>query len=144
MQGIRRAVCAAVVLTLLFGAGAAEARTLTIDETVDLHLVRKSGSTLYESGTARGTLPGNVSAVFQISVTRVTGTVTIYPRGGSLTINVTGTPRSTGLRARFGGTMRVVRGSGRYRGASGSGTFSGVVNRRTWDVDVDANARLSY
>lgn len=144
MQGTRWTACAVVVLALLIGASAAEARTLTIKETVKLHLVRKSGSTLYESGSASGTLPGNVSAVFQTSLTKVTGTVTIYPRGGSLTVSVTGTPRSAGVRARFGGTMRVVRGSGRYRGASGSGTFDGVVNRRTWAVDVDATARLTY
>ncbi|MDO8185547.1 autotransporter [Conexibacter sp. JD483] len=144
MRGVRLTACAAVVLALLWSAGVATARTVNIDEAVKLHLVRKSGNTLYEAGSATGTLPGNVSAVFQISVTSVSGTVTIYPRGGSLTISVAGTPRSAGMRARFGGTMRVVRGSGKFRGASGSGTFSGVVNRRTWDVKVDADARLTY
>lgn len=144
MQGIRLTVCAGLVLALLWGAGAAQARTIDVDEVVKLHLVRKSGNTLYESGSASGTLPGNVSAVFQTSISKVTGTVTIYPRGGSLTISVSGTPRTTSARARFGGTMRVVRGSGKFRGASGSGTFDGVVNRRTWDVRVDASARLTY
>ncbi len=144
MQGIRLTICAGLVLALLWGAAAAEARTINIDEAVKLHLVRKSGNTLYESGSATGTLPGNVSAVFQTSISKVTGTVTIYPRGGSITISVNGTPRTTGIRSRFTGTMRVTKGSGTFRGASGSGTFDGVVNRRTWAVDVDARARLTY
>ncbi len=103
-----------------------------------------SGSTLYESGTATGPLPGNVSARFVTSATRVTGTVTIYARGGSITATVSGTLRSIGVNARFGGSMRVVKGTGKYRNASGSGQFDGVVNRRSWAVSVNATARLSY
>lgn len=120
------------------------ARTINITEHVDLHLVRKSGNTLYQSGTATGTLPGNVSAIFKVEIARVSGTVTIYPRGGSLTISVNGTPRSAGSRPRFAGSMKVLRGTGRYKHASGSGTFSGSVSRRTWAARVDANARLTY
>lgn len=144
MQGKRRSVWAVVALAMLVITPAAEARTINLREAVSLHLVRKSGNTLYESGTATGTLPGNVSARFETSLTKVTGTVTIYPRGGSITIDVSGTPRSAGIKPRLTGSMRVVRGSGTFRGASGSGSFSGVVNRRTWAVSVNATARLTY
>jgi hypothetical protein len=146
-SGRRRSWIAAAVIALLLAfvvPTVAQARTINIREAVRLHLVRKSGNTLYESGTATGTLPGNVSARFEVSLTRVTGTVTIYPRGGSLTISVSGRPRSSGVNARFGGSMRVVRGTGKYRGASGSGQFEGVVNRRSWAAAVNATARLTY
>lgn len=120
-------------------------RTLSITEYANLHLVRKSGSTLYERGTASGTLPGNVSARFQVSVTKVTGSVTIYPRGGgSLTINVVGYPQSAGTVARFKGSMAVRSGTGRYRNAVGNGSFEGTVNRRSWAANVTAKARLTY
>lgn len=121
------------------------ARTINVTETVSLRLVRKSGSTLYERGTARGTLSGAVTARFETSLTKVTGRVTIRPRGGgSFTIKVNGHPTSAGTNARFEGTMKIVGGTGRYADASGSGRFSGIVNRRSWDVVVQANGRLSY
>jgi hypothetical protein len=130
------------------GAGAPTAqaaKTINVTENADLHLVRRSGSTLYEEGTATGTLPGRVTARFKVTLTEVSGQVTIYPRGGgSLTINVVGYPRSTGVRARFAGSMAVRKGTGRFANAVGSGTFDGVVNRRTWDADVTAKARLTY
>jgi hypothetical protein len=120
-------------------------KTLQITENATLHLVRKDGATLYEKGTATGTLPGAVNARFETSLTKVTGTVTINVNGGgSLTIVVAGAPRSAGTVARFGGNMAVRRGTGRFRDAVGSGTFEGTVNRRTWAVTVTAKARLRY
>jgi hypothetical protein len=143
---------ALVTIGLGVGAGSASAvptahaaRSMNLSESASLHLVRKSGSVLYESGTATGTLSGRVTARFVTSITKVTGSVTIYPRGGgSLTINVLGFPRSAGIVARFTGTMAVRRGTGRYARALGSGSFSGTVNRRTWASTVQASARLTY
>lgn len=116
-----------------------------ITGTAYLHLVRKSGNTLYERGTATGTLSGSVSATFVTSVTKVTGTVTFYPRsGGSLTMSAVGYPQSAGTIARFTGSMAVRRGTGRYARAVGSGTFSGTANRRTWAITVHASATITY
>ena len=120
-------------------------RTLNLTEHATLRLVKKRGNTLYERGTVRGTLSGPVTARFNVGIAKVTGTVTIYPRGGgSLTITVVGYPRSAGVNARFAGRAAVLRGTGRYARAVGTGTFSGVVNRRTWAASVTANARLRY
>ncbi len=140
----RRLIAAAVAAAVLAAPSVAHAKTISIREHANPHLARKSGSTLYESGSATGTLPGNVSAIFKVSLTSVSGTVTIYPRGGSLKISISGKARSTGVRARFGGSMRVVSGTGKYRGMSDSGSFEGAVNRRTWAASVDANARPTY
>jgi hypothetical protein len=113
--------------------------------TASLHLVRKSGNTLYERGTATGTYPGTVSGRFVTSVTKVTGTVTFHPySGGSLSLTVVGYPQSAGTVARFAGNLAVSGGTGRFRNALGSGTFTGTANRRSWAISVNANATITY
>jgi len=120
-------------------------RTLNLSGTARLHLVRKSGNVIYERGTATGTLPGTVTARFVTGIARVTGTVTFYPRGGgSLTLSAVGYPRSASVVTSFSGSCAVRSGTGRFRHALGSGSFSGTANRRTWAVTVHARARLTY
>jgi len=147
------AVLAALVLGLWAGgvssaapsAHAAKRKSLRLTDTASLHLVRKSGSTLYEKGTATGTLPGTVSARFVTGVTKVTGTVTFHSSGGgSITMTAVGYPQSTGTIVRFSGNIAVRSGTGRFRNVLGSGTFSGTANRRTWAVTVHASANLTY
>lgn len=118
-----------------------------MNESVDLHLVKKKGAILRESGTASGTLPGKVSARFDTSnAAQVTGTVTFRPNsGGSITATVVGYPQSVGKVAKFSGGMSVKSGTGRYAHASGGGTLSGAVNRKTWHVTVHtSDTKLTY
>lgn len=123
----------------------AAAKTINVTENASLHLTRRNGSTLYERGTARGTISGPVTAVFNVGITRVTGTVTVFSGRNTLTFTLTGTPTGQrGPRATFKGTMRVVGGTRRYRNASGTATFTGAVNRRTWAATVHANGKLRY
>lgn len=149
MSGNLRVVAITALLALVPSTAAAApsaqtARTVNVSERANLHLVRKSGSTLYQAGTATGTLPGTITSRFKVTITRVTGSLTIRTRGGTLTMSVNGTPRSTGMVAKFGGTMRVTSGTGKFARASGSASFSGAVNRRTWAAIVSATGRLSY
>lgn len=141
------------VLLLCLGVGSASsaapsahaARRLYLRGTAHLHLTHKSGNVLYERGTATGTLPGTVTARLVTGVTKVTGTVTFYPRGGgSLTLSAVGYPQSAATIVHFTGSCAVRSGTGRFRRAVGSGSFSGTANRRTWAVTVHANAHLSY
>lgn len=119
--------------------------SLNLSGTAYLHLTRKSGNVLYERGSATGTLPGSVTARFVTSVTRVTGTVTFYPRGGgSLTLSAVGYPQSAATIVHFTGNCAVRSGTGRFRRALGSGSFSGTANRRTWAITVHAHAHLTY
>lgn len=126
-------------------AEAAKRKTLNLSGTAYLHMTRKNGNVIYEKGTATGTLPGKVTARFVTGVTKVTGTVTFYPySGGSLTLTAVGYPQSTKTVTRFTGNVAVRKGSGRFRNALGSGTFSGTANRKTWAVTVNARARITY
>jgi hypothetical protein len=146
-------VGAAMLALWLGGAGAGAAapqahvaRTLRLDDSARLHLVKKSGPILSERGTATGTLPGSVSARFDTrNSAKVTGSVTFRPRGGgSLTATIVGYPQSLSTVARITGYLAVRSGTGRYARAVGSGTFTGSVNRRTWAISVRARATLRY
>lgn len=149
------AVAALVALALALAAGgvssaepsahAAKRKTLNLSGTAYLHLTRKSGNVIYEKGTATGSLPGVVTARFVTGITKVTGTVTFKPySGGSLTLTAVGYPHSASTVTRFSGDVAVLKGSGRFKRALGSGTFSGTANRKTWAITVRANARITY
>lgn len=139
------ALCAGGVSSAAPSAHAAKRRTLNLSGTITLHLTRKSGNVIYERGTAGGSLPGTVSARFVTGITKVTGTVTFHPySGGSLTLTAVGYPQSTSTITRFNGNVAVLKGSGRFKNALGSGTFTGTANRRTWAVTVHATARITY
>ena len=124
---------------------AAKRKSLTLKDSAALHMTRKNGNVIYEKGTATGTLPGTVTARFVTGVTKVTGTVTLKPYGGgSLTVSCVGYPQSAATITRFTGSLAVRKGTGKYKNALGSGTFSGTANRRTWAVTVHVNARITY
>jgi hypothetical protein len=122
------------------------ARTFTLSETGVLHLVRKHGFTLYEQGTATGTVRGMINAVLKIvSTKRVTAEVTIYAHGGSITGTAAAAYRRQTTFASFSGSMSIVRGSGSYSHASGSGlSFSGTIQRSNDAVTMHLSGRVSY
>jgi hypothetical protein len=127
-------------------ATAAKRSTLRVNTTASLTLTRKSGTILYERGTASGTPSGTVTARFDTArLTRTTGTMTLKPySGGSITVTAVVYPSSVGTVARFTGTFAVSGGSGRYSRVLGSGTLTGTVNRRTWAVSATARGTLTY
>jgi len=147
------AALAALMLALWAGgvssaepsAHTAKRKTLNLTDTAYLHLTRKNGNVIYEKGTATGTLPGTVTARLVTSVTKVTGTVTFHSSGGgSITMKAVGYPQSASTITRFTGSIAVRKGTGRFRNALGSGTFSGTANRKTWAITVYARARITY
>lgn len=141
------AVCVGVAATAVAsGPLAHAARVLHVNDSARLHLTHRSGNTLYESGHASGSLPGSVTAVFNTGhISRVTGSVTFHSRAGSITMSAVGYPRSTGTVVPFSGSIAVRSGTGRYRRAVGSGSFSGTVNRRSWAITIrSAVATVRY
>lgn len=150
--GVRRPALAAVLiaLSLLLAAvshatAAHPARTITISDYGHLHLTSHHGFTLNEQGSASGTIPGTIYIHLNIvSVNHVTAEVNIYPHGGSVTGRASASYRSAGAHATFSGTINILRGSGSYRHASGSGlNFSGTVQRSNDAVTVHVSGRMS-
>lgn len=120
------------------------ARTLNVTDEAHLHVVHTNGELLIEEGPATGALPGTVRVRFRVGA-NVSGTFTIYPRGGgSITGQGLAHLRSTGVYASFGGTTTVSQGTGRYAHVHGHGGFYGTVNRHTNALVVQTTGRLSY
>jgi hypothetical protein len=119
------------------------ARTVPAIEHVTLTLVKKTGTKFQHKGRATGTVAGSVTSQITLTSLSIAGTVTVRAKGGTLQLKVRGTARSGGLRSKFDGTATMAGGTGRYAGARGKGTFTGVVNRRTWAATIDAHGSLT-
>jgi hypothetical protein len=121
------------------------ARTFSLSETGHLHLSSHHGFTLNEKGSASGTISGTIYIHLNVvSTNRVTAEVNIYPSAGSLTGHASASYRPAGGVASFNGTMAIVRGTGRYSHARGSGlSFTGTIQRSNDAVTVHVNGRMS-
>lgn len=120
------------------------ARKVAATEHVALKLVRKTGTNFRHKGSATGTIAGSVTSTITLTSLSIKGTVIVRAKGGTLNLKVRGTARSGGLRAKFDGSATMAGGTGRYAKARGGGTFTGVVNRRTWAATIDAHGSLTY
>ncbi len=145
------AVVAVVLLCVAFGAPASRAATaraagtLSLTDTGHLHRTSHHGFTLNEEGSTSGTISGTIYIHLNIvSTNRVTAEVNIYPSGSSITGDATASYRPSGAVASFSGTMTIERGTGRYKGARGSGlSFTGTVQRSNDAVTVHVSGRMS-
>jgi hypothetical protein len=124
--------------TAVAGANARAARTVSLNETGQLHLTSKHNFTLNEQGTATGTAEGTIYVhLTATSSTRVKAEVDIYPHGGSISGYGTGSFQRSGALARFSGAMSVDRGTGSYANVHGSGlSFSGTIAESRDDAIV--------
>lgn len=124
------------------GAGAQH----SVTEHVDLTLVKKQGTTKFQhkgraTGTVNGTVRSNITLTHSVVLK---GTVTITTSAGKVRMSVDGRARSLGPRPRFNGKATIDGGTGKYAGAKGTGTFHGMVNRRSWHVTLDATGSYHY
>jgi hypothetical protein len=124
---------------------ASSAGTISLHETGHLVLKSHHGFTLNEEGTTSGTISGKIYIhLHVVSTNHVTAEVSIYPNGSSLTGQASASYHPSGSNATFSGTMSVVRGTGRYSGAHGSGlSFSGSIKRSNDAVTVSVSGRIS-
>lgn len=144
------AICAATLMATPNagaspGALARSARTLSLSESGHLHLTSHHGFTLNEEGSATGTIRGKIYIHLTVSSTnRVSAVVNIYPSNGSLTGYARASYHVAGATASFSGSMSVVRGTGTYRHAKGTGlSFSGTIHRSNDAVSVRLSGRMS-
>jgi hypothetical protein len=120
-----------------------EARTISVNDTANLHLVHFHGNTLVEEGRTTGTLPGSAHASLVVSASNVRASFTIYLHGGS--ISGQGTARlnvGRGDYASFAGSLTVNHGTGHYAHASGSGRLSGTIRRSNDAAVVEVVGQL--
>ncbi|HLI32918.1 MAG TPA: hypothetical protein VKU89_09300 [Solirubrobacteraceae bacterium] len=107
-----------------------------------LHLIHASGSKLIEEGDASGALPGRVHAVLFVGAT-FHGSFTIYTRNGEIFGHGSATPhRGAGEIESFAGKTFVTGGTGRFRGAHGTGGLYGTFNRRNYQVVLQTRGTL--
>jgi len=130
---------------VVHAAAARAAGTLSLNDTGHLHRTSHHGFTLNEEGSTSGTIVGTIYIHLKIvSTNRVTAEVSIYPSGSSITGYATADYRPSGAVASFSGTMTIERGTGRYKGAHGSGlSFTGTVQRSNDAVTVHVSGRMS-
>jgi hypothetical protein len=143
MLRVSSSIAAAALAAGMLAAPAA-ARTISLADSGHLHVTSKHGFTLNEQGHASGTIAGTIYIHLHIvSVNRVTAEVNIYPSGGSITGYASASYHPAGSFASFTGTMRILRGTGRYSHASGSGlSFTGTVQRTNDAVSVRVGGRI--
>jgi hypothetical protein len=126
-------------------AKATAAKTITLNESGQLHRTSHSGLKLNEQGAASGTIKGTIYIHLDVvSPNKVTAEVSIYPNGGSLTGSGSAAYRVNGGTASFSGTLSITRGTGSYAGAHGSGlSFSGTIQRLSGAVSVHLSGSMS-
>jgi hypothetical protein len=136
----------ALALPAAGGAARAHAaRTISLSDSGRLHLTSHHGFTLNEQGSASGSISGTIYLHLNVvSTNRVTAEINIYPSGGSVTGKASASYHPSGALATFSGTMSIVRGTGSYNHASGSGlSFSGTVARSNDAITVHVSGKFS-
>ena len=124
-------------------ASAQTARTLNADDTSHLHLVKASGSLLFEEGTTSGGISGTMRAKLELGAT-FKGTITIYTRHGTLKGRGSATPHGSGRYESFSGSVVATGGSGLYAHVHGRVALFGTFDRRLDAVVVQTTGTLSY
>lgn len=119
------------------------ARALKATDTAHLHYVSASGSLLLEEGAASGTLPGSMRVHLDVGAT-LSGSFTIYTRGGTIKGHGEATPHGSGIYESFAGSLIATGGSGRYAHAHGRASLYGTFNRSTYALTVQTTGKLSY
>jgi hypothetical protein len=142
----------ALVATLAAGMGVAAAsrqpraraaHSVSGNDNATLHFVRARGSTLYEEGTATGSIPGHVKATLRVEAT-FSGTFTITTRNGSFTGRGTAKPHGAGAVESFSGTFVVTGGTGRYAHAHGHGMLYGTFKHKNYEVILQPRGTIQY
>jgi hypothetical protein len=124
---------------------AVAASTFFLNETGRLHLTSKHEFTLNEEGSGSGTIGGTIYVHLTIvSTSEVTAEVSMYPKGSSITGRATASYKRGHTQGSFSGSLSIIRGTGRYDRAHGSGlSFTGTIQRSNDAIAVEVRGRVS-
>jgi hypothetical protein len=127
------------------GAVARPARSVSLNESGNLHLTSRHGFTLNEQGNGTGTISGTIYVHLKIvSTTRVSAEINIYLKGGSISGHGTAAYRREGAKGNFSGSLAIDRGTGSYAHAQGSGlSFTGTILRANYAVTVHVSGKVT-
>lgn len=134
---------ATLALMGAFTSNTLASRSVSVNDTGHLHLLKAFGSVLLEEGAAAGTLPGLAKVRLLVGST-VIASFTIQTKHGTIYGSGSAALHSSGRYASFGGSLSVSRGTGSYTRAHGSGKLYGVIDRRTSSLTVQTVGTLSY
>jgi hypothetical protein len=124
-------------------ASASGARSVQLTISAHLHYVSSKGSYLFEEGSATGALAGVVRAKLRVTA-GISGSFTFLPHGEAINGVGSATLHESGTYASFGGSLKILGGTGRYAHAHGEGGLYGVYNRQSLAVTIKTTGRLSY
>lgn len=125
---------------------AVAARVMSLNLTAALHLIGRPGHVDNATGSVTGTFAGRATARFtSIGSTGGEATFTLYPSsGGSLVGRATTRGRVVGPTAYFTGTATISGGTGRWKGAHGTGvSFNGTFDRQNYHSTLTIRGKTS-
>jgi hypothetical protein len=133
----------AVAVALCSAASPAGAAVLRAHDEAKLRYVGALGEEVYETGSARGTLPGGMRA-HMVFAALFSGSFQIYTRGGRIDGHGSARPHGEGTYQSFAGTLIVTGGTGRYRHAHGTARLYGVFDRDNYALTIQTAGTLRY
>jgi hypothetical protein len=143
--GAAAGASASVAAAAVASPAARIARSVYIVETASLKQTGEGDSSLDEKGHVRGTFSGPISARLSLSANHVSAVFTLYPKGGSITGVASARYVVSGSTAYYGGTFKVVRGTGAFRKARSPNIgISGTINRYNFALTVKAHGSMWF
>jgi hypothetical protein len=137
------AVLASLCLFLLGQADADAAALRSVNEYGSLTLKSSKGASILEQGRGWGSFDCAVTISLTVSGTLVTASYTAHPHGGSISGQAKAYIRSASKAgASYTGTIWLHGGSGAYAGASGSASFDGTINRKTYAMSLRISGKV--
>jgi hypothetical protein len=115
-----------------------------VKEQGHLKLSSKSGGgdAIAEQGSATGTFNAGLDINLVIKISKVTGSFVAYLKGGSISGYASAVPHISGQWVSFKGSLTIDHGTGSYRGASGTASLYGSLNRIQLKLNVQVIGRL--
>jgi hypothetical protein len=111
-------------------ATAAKKKSHTIAGTAKVAILESSGNRNIAAGRFTGKPAGTAAVLSKNTITGSTikGSVVLYAKTGTVNVKTTNkTQAQTDGSVKLPGTFKVTGGTGRYKGATGSGTFNGTL-----------------
>jgi hypothetical protein len=137
------AVLASLCLMSLQHADAGATSLRSVNEYGSLTLKSSKGASILEQGHGWGSFDCRVTINLTVSGTLVTASYTAYPHGGSIRGQAKAYIRSASKAgASYTGMIWLHGGSGAYAGASGSASFDGTINRKTYAMSLRIAGRV--